>query len=97
HPEPGSNSSLYYCCTLSFSCLGLRYDSLVPYSRNVQPHGSRLGLMLASSFQRTSALLPHCLSSGAKTAAKVQPFSLRASFFTTFFQKFFFILIINVL
>ena len=25
HPEPGSNSSLYYCCTKLISCLGLRY------------------------------------------------------------------------
>ena len=29
HPEPGSNSSLYYCCTFLFPVLGLRYDSLL--------------------------------------------------------------------
>ena len=68
HPEPGSNSSLYYCCTFLFPVLGLRYDSLVPYSRNGL--ASRLTVsdfMLASSFQRTSQtsflciLSPRCL------------------------------------
>ena len=34
HPEPGSKSSLSYCCTYFFFLLGLRYVLAVPYSRN---------------------------------------------------------------
>jgi hypothetical protein len=47
--------------------------------------------MLASSFQRTFALplFPTASVVGAKTAAKLQLFPLRASVFGTFFQIFF--------
>ncbi len=41
HPEPGSNSSLYYCCTNFFPDLGLRYDSCFLTLRNgSEPRGS---------------------------------------------------------
>ena len=85
HPEPGSNSSLYYCCTFSFSCLGLRYDSFVPY-RRVSPHrrprstlASYAGLKLSKNCPASLPPLPS--SVWPKTAAKVQPFLISAILF----------------
>ena len=71
----------------------------VPYSPSpglAACYEGALLLMLASSFQRTvpgRAPLPSRFS-GPKTGAKVQLFSLPASFFATFFQKIFSIILI---
>ena len=91
HPEPGSNSSLYYCCTVNFPVLGLRYDSFCSLPFGPRPQGGArrlLLLLLASSFQRTFALPSSNRSiSGAKTGAKLQLFPIQASIFATFFSK----------
>ena len=89
HPEPGSNSSLYYCCTFSFSCFRAPlWFFAVPYSRNgpsLPAH--RLGLMLASSFQRTFQTSFFTFLLSLFGTAKVQPFFILASIFWSFFSK----------
>ena len=62
HPEPGSNSSLYYCSFFRFSLSGLRFTSrfLFPDSRP-HPHGraaclSCAGLKLSKISCKTSSL-----------------------------------------
>ena len=101
HPEPGSNSSLYYCCTFLFPVLGLRYDSLFLTG------GPRLlggpARLLASyaglKLSKNCSTFPLCFPSSvrSKTAAKVQPFFILASLFSLFFQKIFSTLIISLL
>ena len=59
HPEPGSNSSLYYClCFSSVPSHGLRIALSIPSrSATPDPPGPTRLPVLASSFQRTSANL----------------------------------------
>jgi hypothetical protein len=60
----------------------------VPYSRNgLSLSAYRLGLMLASSFQRTVPISNFTVSLSSIGIAKVQHFSLCASFFFDFFSK----------
>ena len=56
HPEPGSNSSLYYClCFSSVPSHGLRIALSIPSrSATPDPPGPTRLPVLASSFQRTS-------------------------------------------
>ena len=92
HPEPGSNSSLYYCCTCKFSCLGLRYDSfslLIETYRPSRPSASDF-LCWPQPFKelrpRLSPLsLPRFFE--PKTGAKLQLFFFPASFFYIFLKK----------
>ena len=67
HPEPGSNSSLYYCLAKFLSLnLGFRFDTRprpkprVPYPRAASQR-RRCFLVLASDFQRTISLFPFFL------------------------------------
>ena len=59
HPEPGSNSSLYYCCLPISSVSWAPHCSLFLLSRSADPTSRPRRLpVLASSFQRTPAKLP---------------------------------------
>ena len=60
HPEPGSNSSLYYCLASCFLSLGFRLrwpPSQGAGSLSARPNG-RTPLVLASDYQRTRSRLP---------------------------------------
>ncbi|MBO6027547.1 MAG: hypothetical protein J6P73_09925, partial [Bacteroidales bacterium] len=92
------NSSLYYCCTLSFSSLGLRYDSLVPYraaapSRRGRPtFASYAGLKLSKNFRPT----PQMPFLRGENGCKGTTFFIIGKLFRNFFfQKFFSRLIIS--
>ena len=95
HPEPGSNSSLYYCLANCFSLnLGFRLDVLfgVPFKGSLPRAASRrrwscAGLRLSMNFSLPFPSLNPSLS--GKAGAKVQPFSKLTSTFLTFFSKIF--------
>ena len=87
HPEPGSNSSLYYClsCLYSESRVPPRCSLGVPSKRFLPSRRitRRRYLVLASDFQRTCASVSPLSdpSSVPKAGAKVQLFILRATFY----------------
>ena len=93
HPEPGSNSSLYYCLCLLFSLnLGFRLDVLfgVPSTGSL-PRAAPAALVLCwpQTFKDLFASAPLPLSSFLpKAGAKVLPFSELASSFFNFFQNY---------
>ena len=80
HPEPGSNSSLYYCCTIFFLNLGFRccFSSL-----------PCLLLMLASDCQRTPLPIPSSLPlfRRGENGCKITAFSDTNNFISKFFSK----------
>ena len=81
HPEPGSNSSLYYCCTcIFFLNLGFRccFSSL-----------PCLLLMLASDCQRTPLPIPSSkpLFHRGENGCKITAFSDTCNIFPKFFSK----------
>ena len=87
HPEPGSNSSLYYCLSILFSLnLGFRLRThhcirCVPYLGSFGiPQDACAGLRLSKNFSLPLSLLssPSFLP---KAGAKVQPFSILAMLF----------------
>ena len=94
HPEPGSNSSLYYCLSQIFLLyLGFRLDVLfgVPSyrflaSRRITRRWSCAGLRLSKNFAPGSPLVS--LSFLPKAGAKVLPFPHSASFFFNYFLFF---------
>ena len=92
HPEPGSNSSLYYCLSILFSLnLGFRLwmsqrhplCSLLGSYLGI-PSDACAGLRLSKNFLAPGSPLPRP-SFLPKAGAKVQPFSKLAS---TFFEYF---------
>ena len=89
HPEPGSNSSLYYCCTFLFPVLGLRYDSLLFLTLETV-RASRLtasDLCWPQAFKELPKLAFFTFPLSLFGTAKVQPFFILASFFWSFFSK----------
>ena len=77
HPEPGSNSSLYYCCTFLFSCLGFRCCFQVYLA---------CFLCWLQTFKEPSPSTP-LPSLRAKTAAKLPLFLIQTTKIEYFFQK----------
>ena len=80
HPEPGSNSSLYYCCTFSFSCLGLRYVLLCLFTFLL------LSLCWPQAFKEPFVRGPLFLR-GENGCKGTTFFLSRKLFFTFFFKK----------
>ena len=79
HPEPGSNSSLYYCCTCKFPVLGFRccfkFTLLASYA----------GFRLSKNF---SPLFPAPFPSGRKRLQNYSFFRFIQQKFKIFFKKF---------
>ena len=101
HPEPGSNSSLYYCCTqISVLNLGFRLDVLftVPLLRFLLPDGAPAPPVLCwpQTFKELLASVSPLFvpSSVPKAGAKVQLFPIRATFFSIILKLFYITLII---
>ena len=89
HPEPGSNSSLYYCLASCFLSLGFRLrwpPSQGAGSLSARPNG-RAPFVLASDYQRTPATPSSLPLFPLLRAAKIQPFYLLAILFLVFFSK----------
>ena len=88
HPEPGSNSSLYYCCTCFFFLLGLRYV-LVPYPatrasrRTSRTLASFAGLKLSKNLVPTP-IPSFPLSRGRKRVQNYNLFPYVVHLFQTF-------------
>ena len=89
HPEPGSNSSLYYCLSNCIPCLGSRlrcYKGSFPLgpdaSRRNNGPSACAGLRLSKNSPPVSPL--PVASIPRKAGAKVQPFPITTS---TFFGK----------
>ena len=98
HPEPGSNSSLYYCFTqISILNLGFRLDVLfgVPLLKGSLPRAasqwrwSCAGLRLSKNFAFSLQTIPSFLP---KAGAKVLPFPELASTFFIFFRNIFYVI-----
>ena len=105
HPEPGSNSSLYYCLAKFLSLnLGFRLDTRprprpgvpLPARRSRGAGVSCAGLRLSKNFSASLSPLPDP-SSSRKAGAKVQLFSLRATTFLLFLKIFYISLIYNII
>ena len=98
HPEPGSNSSLYYCCTqISVLNLGFRLDVLsgVPFLKVPIPRAAPAAQVLCWPQTFKELLAPgvpsFVPSSVPKAGAKVLPFSELASTFFINFSSFYYL------
>ena len=95
HPEPGSNSSLYYCipCMYSESRVPPQCSLGVPFKRSLPSRRSRGAGILCwpQTFKELPALGSPLFvpSSVPKAGAKVLPFSELASTFFKYFSSFF--------
>ena len=104
HPEPGSNSSLYYCCTQIFLLnLGFRLDVLLVFLlKGSFPDAAsqrRRYLVLASDFQRTFRFRVPLSSSPLPFRKRVQKyylFPIPQALFSIIFLLFCIMLIVSV-